>query len=190
MGYLPIAYVAMVSVPVAVLLHTPPIGAVHIWVNTCGVTVHSALGFSFSMAVLIWWTLYGVTCVVSFIQRGAQLHVAVGAYDVVHLCITRLGLAYCTYVRNRQQLFRHNGYMYHHVSPCDTSATYVYSMYITLSLVSRTLSRCTTATIHEEAKWRKRSVPKTGESMLGMQDPTDLRRSFISLMGSFDRNWW
>ena len=70
-------------------------------------------------------------------QRGAQLHIAVGAYDVVHLCITRLGLAYCTYVRNRQQLFRHNGYMYHHVSPCDTSATYVYSMYIALSLVSR-----------------------------------------------------
>ena len=136
----------MVSVPVAVLLHTPPIGAVHIWVNTCGVTVYSALGFSFSMAVLIWWTLYGVTCVVSFIQRGAQLHVAVGAYDVVHLCITWLGLAYCTHVRNIQQLFRHNGYMYHHVSPCDTSATYVYSMYIALLLVSRSLSRCTTTT--------------------------------------------
>ena len=43
--------------------------------------------------------------------------------------------------------------------------------------------------LHEEAKWRKRSVPKTGESMLGMQEPTDLRRSFISSMGSFDRNW-
>ena len=59
-------------------------------------------------------------------QRGAQLHIAVGAYDVVHLCITRLGLACCTYVRNRQQLFRHNGYMYHYVSPCDTYTIHVY----------------------------------------------------------------
>ena len=68
-------------------------------------------------------------------QRGAQLHIAVGAYDVMHLCITRLGLACCTYVRNRQQLFRHNGYMYHYVSPCDTHAIqcHVYSMYTVFS---------------------------------------------------------
>ena len=51
MGYLPIAYAAMVSVPVDVLLHTPPIGAVHTWVNTCGVPVASALGFSSFMAL-------------------------------------------------------------------------------------------------------------------------------------------
>ena len=52
---------------------------------------------------------------------------------MVHLCITRLGLACCTYVRNRQQLFRHNGYMYHCVSPCDTSATYVYCLFVGFS---------------------------------------------------------
>ena len=64
---------------------------------------------------------------------------------------------------------------------------YIY-MYIVFSLVSCSLSRCTTATMCT-AKWRRRSVPKTGESMLGMQDPMDLQRSGFSSTHSFSRNW-
>ena len=78
MGYLPIAYVAMVSVPVDVLLHTPPIGAVHTWVNTCGVTVASALGFpSLRLNDMVHTVWHYLRCCVS--SAGCVNHMCIGS---------------------------------------------------------------------------------------------------------------
>ena len=115
--------------PVAVLLHTPPIGAVHTWGNTCGVPVASALGFSSFMA--LWYDVHCVAlpALLRFFSGVRNCVSTLGVCDVVHLCTTRSGLAYCTCVVNIQTGSSLTQYICHCVSPCDTYAMHVYSMY-------------------------------------------------------------